>query len=129
MTRATAPQWHPDGNGVGSMGDIGGDIQAGDSYSVCYVLSGKPGSLITVTFYPVEYDELPGEFVVQRQVEFLVCEDPSDPGGTETWSDCAYDDVSDTVMDTAAEAEAEAREFAETALGRGWTHCWDGEPG
>lgn len=120
--------WRPDGTGICSIGDCGGDIQAGDSYSVRYVRPGKSGSLITVTFYPVEYDELPGEFVVQRQVEFLTCEDPADPGGTETWSDVTYDDVSVLVLDTAAEAEQEAREFAEQALGHGWTHRWNGEP-
>lgn len=121
-------EWRADGTGVVSNGDCGGDIQAGDSYSVRYIRPDKPGSLITVTFYPVEYDELPGELAVQRQVEFMVCEDPSDPGGTEIWSDCLYDDVSYKVIDTAAEAEQDAREFAVTALGDGSDHGWNGEP-
>jgi hypothetical protein len=120
-------QWRPDGTGVTSGGDCGGDAEAGeDFYSVGYVRPDRPRSLITVTFYPVEYDELPGEFVVQRQVEWLVCEDPADPGGTEVWSDGEHDDVSGTVWDTAAEAEREAQEFAADALERGWTHAWDG---
>lgn len=121
-------QWRPDDTGVDSNGDCGGDIQRGDSYSVRYVRPDMPGSLITETYYATEYDSLPGEFGVQRQVEFMVCEDPADPGGTEIWSEVTYDDVSYLVIDTEAEAEREAREFAEAALDRGWTHGWDGLP-
>ena len=121
-------QWRPDGTGVDSYGDCGGDIQRGDSYSVRFVRPDLPGSLITETYYAVEYDECPGEYVVQRQVEFMVCEDPADPGGTEIWSEVTYDDVSYLVKDTEAEAEQEAREFADAALGHGDTHGWDGQP-
>ena len=49
--------------------------------------------MVTVTFYPMEYDERPGEFVVQRETEFLTCTDPSDPGGTEIWSEDNIDDL------------------------------------
>lgn len=121
-------EWRPDADGAGLGPDIGGDIQRGNAYSVRYIRPDMPGSLITVSFYPVEYDSCLGEFVVQRQVEWLVCEDPSDPGGTEIWSDYDYTDVSDVVAGSAGEAEQEAREFADAALGQGWTHRWDGEP-
>lgn len=126
MGRIPDSQWRADGDGVGSSGDCGGDIQWGDSYSVRYVRPDMPGSLITVTFYAVEYDENPGEFGVQRQVEFMVCEDPADPGGTEIWSEVTYDDVNDLVIDTADEAEREAREFALMALELGYQHKWNG---
>jgi hypothetical protein len=121
-------EWRSDDTGVQPNGDCGGDIQHGNSCSVRYVRPDMPRSLITVSFYAVEYDECPGEFVVQRQVEWLVCEDPADPGGTEVWSDYEYDDVSATVMGSAAEAEREARELADDALSRGWTHGWDDQP-
>ena len=121
-------QWRPDDTGVTDGGDVGGDIQAGDSWSVRYIRPDMPGSLITETYYPVTWPECPGEYTVERQVEFMVCEDPADPGGTEIWSEATYDTVSYLVMDTAEEAGQEAREFAENALDRGWTHRWDGLP-
>jgi hypothetical protein len=121
--------WQPDGTGVVSAGDIGGDIQAGNSYSLRYVRADMPGSLITVSYYGAEYDECPGEFIVQRQVEWMVCEDPADPGGTEIWSDVAYDDVTEMYLDTAGEADAEARQCVEedAADGSGY-FGWDGQP-
>lgn len=115
-------QWRHDGKGVLSNADCGGDIQAGESFSVRYVRPGRRAT-ITVSFYPVEYDELPGEFIVQRQVEWYL----GGPDGDEIWSDVDYDDVS-LVMDTAAEAEQEARDFANGALTLGDTHGWDGQP-
>jgi hypothetical protein len=121
--------WQPDGTGVTSGGDVGGDIQVGeDSYSVRYLRADMPGSMITITFYPVEYDECPGEYVVQRQTEWLVCEDPADPGGTEIWSEYEYDDLPTHDSDTIAGAEREAQEYAEAALGYASDHQWDGEP-
>jgi len=121
-------QWRTDGTGVQPGGDCGGDIQAGDSYSARFVRPDLPGSLMTVTFYPVEYDECPGEFVVQRQLEWMVCGDPRDPGGTEIWSDVAYDDMPSRVMGSRREAGKEARAFARAELERAWTYAWDGQP-
>jgi hypothetical protein len=120
--------WRPDGTGVVTSGDCGGDIQAGESWSVRFIRPDKPGSLLTVTFYPVEYDECPGEFVMQRKIEWMVCADPADPGGTEIWPDeVVRDDPMDPVFATAAEADARAT--AEDALLRADAYgCWDGEP-
>ena len=85
--------------------------------------------MITVAFYAIEYDSCPGEFVVQRQVEWLVCEDPADPGGTEVWSDYAYDDVSETVMASAEEAERDAQRHAQYVLANPDIYGgWDGQP-
>ncbi len=87
-----------------------------------------PGRVITVWFYAVEYDQCPGEWAVQRQVEWTICEDPSDPGGTEIWSTEAYGDVTAEVIDTQKEAGQAAREFAETALSQAQDYAgWDGE--
>lgn len=120
-------EWRPDGTGVEPNGDaVGGDIQRGESYSVRFVRPDRPRSLVTVSFYATESDDYPGEYGVQRQVEFLVCEDPTEPGGTEVWSDCHSDDVSDEVIDTEAEAESEAAGHAQSALGDGDDINWDG---
>lgn len=127
--RPELASWRADGRGIVSNGDAcGGDIQRGDSYSVRFVRPEMPGSLITVTFYAVEYDQNPGEFDVQRQVEWMVCADPSDPGGTEIWSDVACDDLSPLVIDSQAKAEREAREFADEELDAAPAHQWDGQP-
>lgn len=118
----------PDGTGVQPGGDVGGDIQRGGSYSVRFVRPDKPGSLITVTFYAVEYG-CPSGFVVQRQIEWLVCEDPSDPGGTENWSEVVHDDPFSTAFDTVGAAEEDAWLAAQEALGVAWAYGrWDGEP-
>lgn len=101
-------EWEADGTGVVSNGDQGGDIQRGDSYSVRFTHPDLPGSLITVSFYAVEYEENPFEFVVQRQVEWMVCEDPRDPGSTETWSDYSTGDVSELICYSADDAEQDA---------------------
>jgi hypothetical protein len=61
--------WCPDGTGVRSNGDYGRDIQRGDSYSVRFVRPDMRGSLITVSFYAVEYAKCLGEFAVQRRDE------------------------------------------------------------
>jgi hypothetical protein len=124
---APAAGWYAEG-AAEPGGWIGGDIQRGDSYDVRFVRDDKPGSMITVSFYAVEYDECPGEFAVQRQVEWLVCEDPADPGGTEIWSDYSYDDISAVVMDAEDEAERDARECADAAVNDDSYFGWDGEP-
>lgn len=116
-------QWRPD-RGVASNGDCGGDIQRGDSYSVRYIRPDVPAATITVSFYAIEPDELVGEFLVQRQTEFYV----RGPNDEELSEETLYDDVSELYSDTAEQAEQEAREWAEDALGRGWTHRWDGQP-
>lgn len=64
-TAAAVAGWQPDGTGVVSNGDCGGDIQRGESYSVRFVHPDLYGSLVTITYYAVEYDECPGEFAVQ----------------------------------------------------------------
>jgi hypothetical protein len=120
--------WRPDIDGVGSNGDCGGDIQRGDSYSVRFSRPDVPTARVTITFYAVEYDQCPGEFTVQRQVEWLVGEDPENLGDTEIWERTDYDDISDEVMDTREDAEAQARRLAEAAAESGDDISWDGEP-
>jgi hypothetical protein len=118
--------WQPDGTGIRPGGDAGGDIQAGNSFSVRYVRPDLPGSLITRTAYAVE--NVPGEFTIQIQTEWLVCTDPRDPGGTEIWSDYAYDDEGCPIWSSVGEAEDAAREGAAKMLGEAEMHDWDGQP-
>ena len=120
--------WHPDGGGVTDGGDdCGGDVQAGNSYAVRFIRPDLLGSLITVTFYPVE--DCPPGFVVERQVEWLVCTDPADPGSTEIWSGYAYDRPYGTVFRNAVEAQDDAYEAATQTLDLAWVYGgWDGMP-
>ncbi len=124
-----AAAWQPDGTGVTDGGLAGDHIQRGRSWSVRFVRPDLPGSRITVTFYAAACSERPGGFVVQRQIEWLVCEDPADPWGTEVWSDTDYKDVTDEVIRSQGAAEREARRFAEAALGLAADYGqWDGQP-
>lgn len=128
--------WHPDGHGVTIGGDVGGDIQAGDSYEVRFVRDDMPGSLITVNVYAVEphFVGEPGpkgagrEYAIQTQTEYLVCADPSDPGGTEIWSEVEYEDWV-LAYETLAEADQAARQSAEGERAHGVAAKeWDGKP-
>jgi hypothetical protein len=122
-------EWRPDDAGVFQGYDRTADIVVGDAWSVRFVRDDMPGSLITVAFYPVEYDENPGEFIVQRETEWMVCENPADPGGTEIWSDALTDDPMPETWASVAEAEADCRSAAEVALGVAWAYgTWDGRP-
>lgn len=122
--------WCPDINGVGSGGDTGADIQRGDSYSVAFTRPDQPCARVTFTFYAAEYDSCPGEFVVQRQVEFLVGAVPSDLASTEIWSCVDYDNLTfdGLVIDTEEAARAQARQFALAAAETGDDINWDGQP-
>ena len=126
LFRARKGAWRPADTRVLGGGDID-ERQVGESYAVRFVRDDKPGALITVAFCGIE--SAPGKFVVHRQIEWLVCEDPADPGSTEIWSDLVSDEPMDLVFATAVEAEVDAHGTAEDALcfadayGR-----WDGEP-
>ena len=75
--------WAADGTGVQPGGDAGGDLQAGESYSVRYRRADRPCAMITRTAYPAGVPGRPGVFFVQVETELLVSIDPLDPGGTE----------------------------------------------
>jgi hypothetical protein len=127
--------WRPDKAGVSQGGDIGGDIQASDSWAVRFVRDDQPAgpgsaSLVTVTCYGTEDEENnPGEFGIVREVEYLICTDPDDPGGTELWSEYEYDDVfPDQDPRTAEEAGCLARDEAEAALNDAGELAWNGRP-
>jgi hypothetical protein len=117
--------WATDATGVQPGGDAGGDIQAGESYSVRYRRADRPGAMITRTAYPAGVPGRPGVFFVQVETEWLVSSEPLDPGGTETWSECTYDDESGTYA-SAADAEKAAARVATGLLADGCSQNWDG---
>lgn len=121
------PTWQPDGTGVGSNGDCGGDVQDGESYSVCFVSPSLPGRFITVTYYPVQYPQWgSGEWGVERQVEWSI----KDRSGETVEDESSTDLVNATAIYAQDEAEKEAAAFAagdNSDLGAELYGTWNGE--
>jgi hypothetical protein len=89
------PRWVRDqrGGGVLPGGDVGGDAQLDESFSVRFHHRHRPGALVTFHYYAaLDLDDLTTVYV-ERQTEYLVCTDPSDPGSTEVRSDYRYETV------------------------------------
>jgi hypothetical protein len=82
------PIWIRDqrGGGVLPGGDVGGDRQASESFSVRFHHRDHPGVLVTYSYYAAVDEENPAITTVERETEYLVCTDPDDPGGSEVWS-------------------------------------------
>jgi hypothetical protein len=120
--------WYPDDTGVSECGDPGGDVQVGPSWGIRLRRDDKPCSIIDITYWAFADETNRGEYGVVRQVEHLVCNDPSDPWDTEVWSHGAQDDVNDLVM-RRKEAIAYARTCADEdfAEGADLYGDWDGE--
>src|SRR4051812_16453004 len=122
--RVRQPPWAPGGNAyliweveepaIFVGGRSAGDYQVGDDVTVRFRPNAEPDdgqhALITETWYAEDYLEMnrpvgvepeEGEepnFGVMCRIEFLVCRDPEDPGGTEIWSDYIYDDQADVMI-------------------------------
>lgn len=62
-------------------------------------------------------DEDPPRFVVRCRIEYMVCRDPLDPGGTEVQCEYEYEEVDDL------EADVYLSEFY--ALEAAWRRAWD----
>jgi hypothetical protein len=120
--------WVADGSGVQPGGHVGGDRQIGESYGVRYRRSDMLCAFITRIAYPTAAPGQSGAFFVQVQTEWLTCEDPLDPGGTETWSDTSYDDEPGLYWSIKEAGEA-ARQVAVELLADAASHDWDGSPG
>jgi hypothetical protein len=88
----TEPIWVRDqqGGGVLPGGDVGGDRQASESFSVRFHHRNHPGVLVTCCYYAAVDDENPAPITVERETEYLVCTDPADPGGSEVRPACHY---------------------------------------
>ena len=117
--------WTPDGTGVMPAGDVGGDRQVTEAYSVRYVRPDRPGALVTVSCYGEDLNADgagPPRYTLTAEVETMRCTDPADPGGTELWSDYTYRTGAEGRYASLAELERAARAAAEehTPAGIGW---------
>lgn len=88
INRDTEPIWVRDQHGGSVLpgGDVGGDRQASESFSVRFHHRDYPGVLVTYSYYAAVDEENPAAITVERETEFMVCTDPADPGGSEVWS-------------------------------------------
>lgn len=129
--------WQEAPGGVFSdAGDVGGDWQAGKSYSVRFIRDDNPNAMVTVYTYPIQHDGndgcgdpecRDGWIELEQQVEYLIGSDPEDRGGSETWSDTEHRRLSLTcMMPTLSAAEGEA--WLETSTIAASSVCWNGEP-
>jgi hypothetical protein len=88
VTVEDRPTWVRDqrGGGVLPGGDVGGDVQVSESFSVRFHHRDRPEVMVTYCYYATVEPDVPAKIVVERQTEYLVCTDPNDPGGSEIWS-------------------------------------------
>lgn len=98
-------------------GDVGGDFQVGDSWSVRFTAAEDPTRIVTVYHYgeiPEAHwhaEDYDGPLVITRLIEYIVGRDGSDVTGTEQWSDetrvIVETDVDPKAADGAAFVHAE----------------------
>jgi hypothetical protein len=128
-------KWRPDGTGVSGGGDVGGDIQAADSYDIRFIHPDLPRAVITVWVYPVvadekqfDHDPPDGPFTIQIQTEYTICDDVRDPGSTEEWADARYEDLPAKYASLRSAERDTARIADQFAAGKRLpARNWDGE--
>lgn len=106
-------------------GDVGGDVQVGESWCRRFTHPVTEGehAVVTVYFYLSEVD---GVKEMTRQIEYLLCRDPDDPGGTEIWADQYDNEV--RVSDSELTEGAAKRLCGELNHPASWYPSWNGEP-
>ncbi len=116
-TADPGPRWVRDqrGGGVLPGGDVGGDAQLDESFSVRFHHRHRPGAMVTYCYYAaLDLDDLTTIYV-ERQTELLVCTDAADSGSTEEWSDYRYTTIASGLGSVEA-ATAAAKRAAEGHL-------------
>lgn len=73
-------------------GNCGGDVQVGDVWDARWSrpLDDGTTAMVTRSFYPAKQG---CQKWLERRTEYLICSDPADPGGTETWSELSFGDL------------------------------------
>lgn len=94
-------------------GDIGGDLQAGNSYNRRWYVERPNGerALIDAYTFPAffdEDDEKDKRRLIGWNIEFMVCTDLDDPGGSEVWAEGTHAIVGEEI-ETPGIADAAAK--------------------
>jgi len=151
MSELAMYAWKEIGTLIADAGDIGGDPQSGPSYSRRFQLEREDGLFANITTYAyattehrevdddgfetgeVSYEEDPDYILYNTyygftdQVEYLICTDPEDLGGTEVNSDYTYnEDTHVLTIATREDADQLARKSAE-AENVEWYAGWNGD--
>jgi hypothetical protein len=92
-------KWKQEG-GVVEGGDVGGDYQCSDSWSIRYRAEEDPTRVVDVYFFGEATTPYASEvpigpwYDITRMTVPTICEDPAQPpGDTEIWSDADYFEV------------------------------------
>lgn len=131
LRTARATTWRADSLGlVKDAGDMGGDTQAGPAYEIRFVRDDLFGALVTVSTWASVTETSGGdELGWDGRVEYLTCTDPTDPGGTETWSRVDYMEGSALVSPDLGHADHAAHAEAQRWLTSVNDYIsWDGKP-
>lgn len=116
-------------NGVPS-----GDYEVTEAWNVRLHNDALPNAVVDADYFVertmAEAEGDPPEYAVTGMIQFTICDDRDDPGGTETWADIEYDNDADPL------AYSNIREADEAARGQAqrWIEMadkfmqWDGQP-
>ena len=118
-------------------GTPGGDYQVTDSWNVRLYNDALPGAVVDVDYYAErshpQNSEIPAdppEYGVTGMLQYTLCTDRDDPGGTETWADIQYDNEADPLAYGDLHKADQAARFQASRWVR---HAamfmeWDGKP-
>jgi hypothetical protein len=115
-------------------GDIGGDTQVGEAWTRRYLWLMPGGDTFAVIDESVYVSCPPGDnpgspdpatLAMTRQIDYTVCTDPLDVGGTELYADTTYTPITWTVDRSPTEGDARAACDATDPA----SFDWDGAPG
>jgi len=126
--------WHAIDTEPQRNGASFGDNQAADNWGVRLRNDALPNAVVDVDycaeFTRAEEEGDDPEYAVTGMIHFTVCDDPDDPGGTETWADIEYDYDADPLGYTdLAEADQAAKFQAQRWIwDAGKFLVWDGQP-
>lgn len=114
-------EWREDEVGMlEDAGDVGGDLQAGPSFSRRFIFGPVEGHYMVIEEYAYaeeldvdEDDERHGGFGASEMTMFTICTDLTDVGGSEIAADVSYGGGGYLVHDTVEQATAEAKRLME----------------
>lgn len=122
-------KWKREGE-VTPGGDVGGDYQATESWSIRYRAEEDPTRVVEVYYFgeyqsDADAENEVGPYDLTRYTDATICRDPSlSPGETEIWSDSRYDKIETDLTWSLKSLDEAARGFA--ALHTPDLIDWDG---
>lgn len=122
-------KWKREGEVVPG-GDVGGDRQATESWSVRYRAEEDPTRVVEVYYFgeyqtDADAENKVGPYTITRLTDATICRDPQQPpGDTEVWSDFRYDEIATPAIGSLKYLDEAARGYA--AMHTCFMVDWDG---